>query len=100
MKFEQHCAICATILGEPFEEVNRWLDELAWVESGAWVMDGKQFDPTHRQHRHHREGIEQVRARWGDRAARAAVLHVMLDLGLKSEDDIPANRQEYLRYFA
>lgn len=36
---------------------------------------------SHRRHRHHVEGIEEVRERWGDQAARAAELHVMIDMG-------------------
>jgi hypothetical protein len=63
-----HCRDCELELGEPFEQVHRWLDELFRLKG-----------PAHRKFRHCQEGVEQVRAKWGDRAARAAELHILLD---------------------
>lgn len=72
---EQHCADCLMKLGEEYKEVHLWLDELArcfpiW-EYGAY----------HRAYRHNREGVEEVRKRWGNGAARAAELHIIFDMG-------------------
>jgi len=69
-KFEEHCEDCQRILGERFENVNGWLDELfEFVGS------------DHRDIRHNEKGIEKVRKMWGDKAARAAEIHIMRDEG-------------------
>ena len=68
--FEQHCADCRHELGEPFKQVHEWLDELQ-----------SEYGPMHRPFRHHTEGVELVRARWGDTAARAAEIHIRRDCG-------------------
>ena len=65
-----HCEDC---LREPREErrfVYEWLDEAF-----------KSFWPEHRDLRHNRRGIEEVRRRWADRAARAAEIHIRRDEG-------------------
>ena len=67
-KFEEHCADCQRELGEPFEQVNEWLDEL-FQYVGA----------DHRDIRHNEKGVEKVRAMWGDRAAEAAIIHIKKD---------------------
>jgi hypothetical protein len=66
----QHCADCRRELGEPFEQVHEWLDELFKV-----------LGQKHRSVRHHTGGVEQVRKMWGDRAARAAEIHIISDCG-------------------
>jgi hypothetical protein len=67
-KVEEHCKDCIKELGEPFTEVNVWLDELfEFVGS------------DHRDIRHNLKGVEKVRKIWGDRAARAAEIHIMRD---------------------
>ena len=66
--FEKHCADCVRELGEPFEEVNRWLDELF-----------PRLGPKHRDARHHEGGVEEARRRWGDRGAMAAEIHIRAD---------------------
>jgi hypothetical protein len=73
----QHCADCRQELGEPFEQVHEWLDALFKV-----------LGPKHRNARHHAGGVEQVRQMWGDRAARAAKIHIIRDCGVvPSEKD-------------
>lgn len=67
--FKEHCDVSKRLFGEEFKEVHIWLDEF-------FILKG----PAHRQIRHHREGVEEVRAKWGDRAAVAAALHVSMDL--------------------
>ena len=69
-KFEDHCLVDEKHLGGPFPEVHKWLDHFA-----------RSLGNRHRSKRHHREGIEEVRGRWGEEAARAAELHVMTDMG-------------------
>lgn len=91
MRREQHEAETLRLLGAKYTEVHAWLDEFAF-------KDGK-FDPTHRQHRHHAEGVAQVRAMWGDAAALAAVAHIRQDMrhgGVPDHVPIPENRMKAL----
>ena len=75
-KFEVHCQDCIIQLGESFEYVHKWLDELfAFVGS------------DHRDIRHNKMGVEKVRKMWGDRAAQAAEIHIMKDEGKIPEVD-------------
>ena len=58
------------------------------------------FGARHRRRRHHLAGIEDVRRRWGNRAAEAALRHVVLDLqgeGWRAPDRIPADEHDYVR---
>ena len=68
--YHEHCNDCIAELGEPFGEVHNWLDEF-FVRLGCSVK--------HRDVRHHEDGVEEVRARWGDRAAEAAIIHIRRD---------------------
>ena len=68
--YKEHCEDCIRELGEPFEQVHLWLDELF-----------KTLGPKHRSARHHSGGVEEVRRRWGDRSARAAEIHIARDMG-------------------
>jgi len=66
--FHEHCQDCRRELGEPFEQVHLWLDELFAT-----------MGPGHRTERHHQEGAEEVRRKWGDKAAKAAEVHIRKD---------------------
>jgi len=66
--FKEHCDDCIKELGEPYSDVHVWLDEF-FVK-----LKGK-----HRDVRHHKEGVEEVRKMWGDKAARAAEIHIIKD---------------------
>ena len=66
----KHCQDCQKELGEAFPYVHEWLDELQAT-----------YGPAHRPFRHNTAGVEQVRARWGDRAAQAAEIHIKRDTG-------------------
>lgn len=69
-KFEVHCQDCVNELGQPYEVVHKWLDELfQYVGS------------DHRDIRHNNLGVEKVRQMWGDNAARAAEIHIIADEG-------------------
>jgi len=79
------------VLGKPFEEVNRWLDEFA-----GQPPDGMR----HRKLRHHLAGIEQARKLWGDQAAAAARLHISADLkqeGWTEDQPFPRDEEHYRR---
>ena len=67
---EEHCRDCLAELGEKFEQVHAWLDELQ-----------PEYGPMHRPFRHNTEGVERVRTMWGDTAARAAEIHIRKDTG-------------------
>ena len=86
MRLEEHCARCEALLGDRHENVNRWIDELAWrtpegkrYERAGWTSHCGPLNPHHRRHRHNAKGIDEVRARWGEEAAKAAELHVLDD---------------------
>ena len=59
-------------MGKPWEEVHRWLDATA-RDYFPWI--------GHRQIRHHKDGVEMIRRKMGDEAARAAVMHIISDEG-------------------
>ena len=65
---EQHCEDCRKALGNDFDYVHQWLDELF-----------PRLGPKHRSARHHQGGVEQVRNMWGDKAAEAAEIHIKRD---------------------
>lgn len=70
--YEYHCKECQDALGDEWGEVHIWLDELF-----------KYMGPKHRSVRHHSEGVEECRKRWGDEGAKAAELHIRTDWGGK-----------------
>ncbi len=63
-----HKLDCISRLNHPFSRVHVWLDHYATF--GVY---------EHRAKRHHQEGIEEVRRRFGEEAGRAAWLHIMRD---------------------
>ena len=67
-RYKEHCADCKAELGNDWSVVHRWLDELY-----------KYFGEKHRSFRHHRGGVEVVRKKWGDEAAKAAEIHIRKD---------------------
>ena len=73
MNRKAHCEDCIKALGEPFEQVHKWMDGL---------FDYRTKQLRHRIFRHNRKGIEEVRKMWGDKAAEAARRHIIVDFGL------------------
>ena len=69
MEFKEHCKECQEKLGKDWDVVHIWLDGYAKKIGVPW----------HRVMRHHQEGIEEVRGKWGDEAAKAAELHILSD---------------------
>lgn len=78
--YKEHCKECKEKLGFEHYVVHKWLDELA---AQSWPYK------FHRAARHHEGGVEEVRRKWGDDAAKAAELHIYADL---KEDGIEADR--------
>jgi DNA-binding GntR family transcriptional regulator len=67
-KIEVHCQDCINELGEDFKQVHIWLDEFA-----------EKMGPNHRDVRHHEGGIRLAKEKWGERAAKAAEIHIRAD---------------------
>ena len=88
--FETHCDQTNRLLGNRFEQVHLWLDELAGKEPEGM---------KHRRKRHHSAGVEQVRQMFGDKAASAARLHIEMDLAeegwSKGSDPFPRDEQHF-----
>lgn len=70
---EVHERDCVDILGKPFTEVHKWLDE--YVKQYPVTI----FEDQHRKFRHNKNGVEEVRKMWGCVAASAAILHIVRD---------------------
>jgi len=70
--WKQHAEDSYEILGNHWIVVHQWLDEFAKI---YWPSK------IHRTHRHHKEGIEEARKKWGDEAAKAAMIHILTDEG-------------------
>jgi hypothetical protein len=64
----EHCYDTKRLLGNEWKEVHLWLDALF-----------KEYGPANRHHRHHVKGIEEIRKMWGDEAAVAAKIHIIVD---------------------
>ncbi len=75
---KEHCDDCRKALGEDFDFIHSWLDRHAIEvrkDGSVWL------DRNHRKYDHHREGIEDIRKKWGDQAAEAARIHIKRDEG-------------------
>ncbi|HPR89763.1 MAG TPA: hypothetical protein PL181_17260 [bacterium] len=91
MKLEEHECESLAASGQPWTEVHRWLDEFAGTPD---------LGMRHRRKRHHRQGIEEVRRRWGDAAAEAARQHIIADLkteGWHETDHFPIDEADYVK---
>lgn len=82
---QQHIEDCYNILGESYIEVHQWLDEYAKIYFPLKI---------HRVHRHHIEGVEKVKKIYGEKAAKAAMIHILSDEGeILTEEKI---REKYI----
>ena len=70
---DQHCKDCINLLGEHFDEVHRWIDELAGIMPIQFLSD------YHRSFRHNSYGIAVVRSLFGPKAETAAKIHLVRD---------------------
>jgi len=78
--WKEHAKDCKEQLGKSWDVVHRWLDEYASI---YWPY------MVHRVHRHHQEGVNEVREKWGDEAAKAAEIHILRDEGkIPSKEEI------------
>jgi len=66
--FEEHCKHTLKKLGNRFEEIHKYLD--SYIHRLGYA---------HRFILHHKEGVEEIRSKFGDEAAEAARLHILLD---------------------
>jgi hypothetical protein len=91
MTFKEHCEESVRLCGEPFRHVHEWLDEFA-----GYPPHGMR----HRQFRHHQAGIDEVRRKWGDKAALVARAHIVSDLKqdqwVEGKDPFPRDQQHYV----
>ena len=85
-RFIVHCKECEAELGTEWAVVHRWLDAYA-----------SQYYPSqaHRAIRHHKEGVEEVREKWGDQAAEAAELHIKSDFKM---EEVPSESEVNIWY--
>ncbi len=91
----KHTEKCEQELGCSFPEVDAYLDQF-FIEGG---------DDSHRQQLHHTEGVEEIRrvfseqhgSEYGNRAARAAEIHIMEDFGI---DHVPTRNEVLNRLLA
>ena len=80
--WKEHCQDCKDAgLSSEWDVVHHWLDEYAKIYR-PWQ--------GHRIHRHHAEGVEEVRKKWGDEAALAAEIHIRKDF----EGYLPKDRAD------
>ena len=70
--WKQHARDCEEILGNQWIVIHHWLDEYARIYFPLKV---------HRVHRHHREGINEIKDKWGEEASKAAMIHILTDEG-------------------
>jgi len=64
----QHMEDCQRLLGQPHEEVHRWIDEF-YSSAGA----------KHRRFRHHWDGVKEAGQLFGEEGAKAAIVHILRD---------------------
>lgn len=75
-QIDTHIDDCMRLLGAPFEDVHRYLDQHA-----------KKWNPHihleyHRKFLHHRKGVEECKSRFGVLGERAAKIHIIRDVEL------------------
>lgn len=89
-KFEEHCLESIRLFGEPYAEVQRWLDEFAGTA---------RYGMRHRRVRHHEAGVREAARRFGAAAGTAARQHVLNDLkgeGWTERDPFPRDEAHYV----
>lgn len=84
MHWKEHSKKSMEKIGKQYEMVHIWLDEFA-----------KSYWPSkfHRAHRHHMDGVEEARKKWGDEAAESAKLHILDDMQDMNIAFIPPNEK-------
>lgn len=71
---EQHMESDVEIGLKPHQHVHELLDQFAHYPDMKFLRE-------HRKFLHHKEGIDYVRMRWGEEAAKSAEQHVLDDCG-------------------
>lgn len=88
---EAHCAETEKVLGKPYVEVHRWLDEF---------FRTPEYGARHRRKRHHEQGIREVIKLFGEQAGVVARMHIITDLkeeGWTESDRFPRDETEYVK---
>ena len=70
---EEHCKECEEKLGKTYKEVHEYLDQ--------FFKETPEF--YHREHLHNKEGVEEIRKKFGDEAVKAAEIHIMADYRIR-----------------
>jgi len=91
MTREEHMARCVEVLGEPFEEVHKWLDEF---------FADPRYGTRHRCKRHHLRGMKEAGRLFGGKQAEAAAfLHILDDLKLEgwapNQHEFPRDEEHF-----
>jgi hypothetical protein len=68
-----HCADCVNILDKDYRHVHEFLDQY------AKIFDVIMFNEYHRSFLHNKYGLEAIRAKWGNEAYIAGVIHISRD---------------------
>jgi hypothetical protein len=90
-RFEEHCEESIRLFGQPYVEVQRWLDAFA---------GSPEYGYRHRKKRHHEAGICEVVALFGEVAGPVARQHIITDLkdeGWTEADHFPRDEQDYVQ---
>jgi len=84
-----HAQHCKELLGNEHYVVHQWLDELV----------GKTWPSKyHRTYRHHSEGLEEIREKWGDEAYKAGMIHILTDEGqIMNKKEIKKHYDELMK---
>jgi len=84
--FKIHCEATVKALGEPFEEVHKWLDEFA-----------DEAPLSHRYLRHNIGGVNRIIVMYGWKAGAAACLHISMDEEFIKVDGLWVRKEDHER---
>ena len=90
-RFEEHCEASIQLFGQPYAEVHRWLDAFAGSPENGY---------RHWKKQHHKAGIREVVALFGEVAGSVARQHIITDLkgeGWTQQDHFPRDEQDYVQ---
>ena len=68
-----HCADCKAMLDKDYEHIHRFLDQY------AEIFNPQIFAEYHRTFLHNKAGLEAIRAKWGNEAYLAGIIHLSRD---------------------
>lgn len=83
-RIEEHMEDCERMLGKPYKEVHKFLDQYAETFPVYYLAE------YHRSFLHNKYGIGVVKAIWGLEAERAAKIHIVRDYSELPVKDLKA----------